>query len=157
MPIITRESGFALIAAIMANLILLAVGIIALNLSTQDLRISTRLIGEKKAMCAAEAGAHWLMLHFDPANPGASVKADSPLAELAAGLDPRGRVSITQPVPPVAGPLQIGGPAGFDMASNPWVLVRYDTTVTGRNDDHRTSVAVDVGLGFGPVIAEGYR
>ena len=156
MPI-TKERGFALIAAILANLILLAAGIIALNLSTQDLRISTRLVGEKKAMGAAEAASHWLMLHFDPANPGASVKADRPLAELAAGLDPRGRVSITQPVPPAAGPLQIGGPAGFDMASSPWVLVRYDTTITGRNDDHRTSVTVDVGLGFGPVIAEGYR
>lgn len=156
MPI-TKECGFALIAAILANLMLLAAGIIALNLSTQDLRISTRIVGEKKAMSAAEAASHWLMLHFDPANPGASVRADRPLTELASGLEPRGRVSITQPVPPVAGPLQISGPAGFDMASSPWVLVRYDTTITGRNDDHRTSVTVDVGLGFGPVVAEGYR
>ncbi|NPV03713.1 MAG: hypothetical protein HPY67_03160 [Syntrophaceae bacterium] len=156
MPI-TRESGFALIAAILANLMLLAAGIIALNLSTQDLRISTRIVGEKKAMSAAEAASHWLVLHFDPANPGASVRADRPLTELAAGLEPRGRVSITQPVPPAAGPMQISGPAGFDMASTPWVLVRYDTTVTGRSEDYRTSVTVDVGLGFGPVVAEGYR
>jgi len=154
---ITNESGFALIAAILANLILLAVGIIALNLATQDLRISTRVVGEKKAMSAAEAATHWLLLHFDPADPGAVVKANRPLTELAGGLEPRGRVSITRPVPPVAGPLQISGPAGYEMGSTPWVLLRYDTTITGRNDDHRSSVTVDVGLGFGPVAAEGYR
>jgi len=36
------ERGFALIAALLANLILLAVGIVALNLSTGDIRISRR-------------------------------------------------------------------------------------------------------------------
>jgi hypothetical protein len=43
------------------------------------------------------------------------------------------------------------------MASTPWVLLRYDATITGRNDAYRTSVTVDVGLGYGPVVAEGYR
>ena len=55
---IRNESGFALIAAVLANLILLAVGIIALNLSTQDLRISMKVVGDKKAMSAAEAATH---------------------------------------------------------------------------------------------------
>ncbi len=152
-----KESGFALIAAILANLVLLAVGIIALNLATEDLRISTRVVGEKKAMSAAEAATHWLLLHFDPADPGAVVKANRPLTELAAGLEPRGRVSITQPAPPAVGPPQVSGPAGYEMASTPWVLLRYDATITGRNDAYRTSVTVDVGLGYGPVVAEGYR
>jgi len=152
-----KESGFALIAAILANLVLLAVGIIALNLATEDLRISTRVVGEKKAMSAAEAATHWLLLHFDPADPGAVVKANRPLTELAGGLEPRGRVSITQPVPPAAGPPQLSGPAGYEMASTPRVLLRYDTTITGRNDAYRTSVTGDVGLGYGPVVAESYR
>jgi hypothetical protein len=153
----SNDSGFALIAAIMANLILLAVGIIAFNLATQDLRISTRIVGEKKAMSAAEAATHWVLLHFDPSNPGAVVKANRLVTELAGGLEPRSRVSIARPAPPVAGPLQISGPAGYDMGSTPWVLLRYDTVITGRNDDHRSSVTVDVGLGYGPVAAEGYR
>jgi hypothetical protein len=152
-----KERGFALVAAILANLILLAVGIIALNLATEDLRISTRVVGEKKAMNVAEAATHWLLLNFDPADPGAAVKANRPLTELAGGLEPRGRVSITQPVPPAAGPRQLSGPAGYEMASTPWVLLRYDATITGRNDAYRTSVTVDVGLGYGPVVAEGYR
>ncbi len=154
---VSNDSGFALIAAIMANLLLLAVGIVAFNLATQDLRISTRIIGEKKAMSAAEAATHWVLLHFDPANPGAVVKANRLVTELAGGLEPRSRVSIDRPAPPVAGPLQISGPAGYDMGSTPWVLLRYDTVITGRNDDHRSSVTVDVGLGYGPVTAESYR
>jgi len=152
-----REGGFALIVSILANLILLAVGIVAFNLATQDLRISTRIVGEKKAMSAAEAATHWVMLHFDPANPGAVVKSGRLLAELGGGLEPRSRVSISRPVPPVAGPLQVVGPAGYDMGSTPWVLLRYDTTITGRNDDHRSSGTVEGGVGYGPVVAEGYR
>ena len=54
---VRNEEGFALIAAILANLILLAVGIIAINISTQDLRISMRVVGDKKAMSAAEAAS----------------------------------------------------------------------------------------------------
>ena len=61
------EKGFALIAALLANLILLAVGIVALNLSTGDLRISMRAVGDKKAVNAAEAGLHWLTVNFDAA------------------------------------------------------------------------------------------
>jgi len=150
------ERGFALVAALLANLILLAVGIIALNLSTQDLRISMKVFGEKKAMSAAEAATHWLMINFDPANPAAVARENRPLTELAAGLDPRGRVTIRQPVPSAVGPVQISGPTGYDMGSTQWVLLRYDTTVTGRNEDHRTSVAIDVVVGYGPVVSDSY-
>jgi len=150
------ERGFALVAALLANLILLAVGIIALNLSTQDLRISMKVFGEKKAMSAAEAATHWLMINFDPANPAAVARENRPLTELAAGLDPRGRVTIRPPVPSAVGPVQISGPTGYDMGSTQWVLLRYDTTVTGRNEDHRTSVAIDVVVGYGPVVSDSY-
>ena len=64
------ERGFALIAALLANLILLAVGIVALNLSTGDIRISMRVVGDKKAVNAAEAGLHWLTVNFDAATYG---------------------------------------------------------------------------------------
>jgi hypothetical protein len=154
---IGNEGGFALIAAVMANLILLAVGVIALNLSTQDLRISMKFVGDKKAMGAAEAATHWVMVNFDPSNPVAVAKENRPLTELAAGLDARGRVTITQPVPSILGPVQISGPAGYDMGSTQWVLLRYDTTVTGRNEDHRTSVTIDVGVGYGPVVTDSYQ
>ena len=153
-----REGGFALIASILANLILLAVGIVAFNLATQDLRISTRIVGEKKGDERRRGGN---ALGDAPLRPRPTPNAwSSPAASWpswAAGWNRRSRVSISRPLPPVAGPLQVVGPAGYDMGSTPWVLLRYDTTITGRNDDHRSSVTVDVGLGYGPVLAEGYR
>ena len=59
-----NEKGFALVAALMANLILLAVGFIAINLSTQDIRISMRAVGDKKAVNAAETAVHMLAMDF---------------------------------------------------------------------------------------------
>ena len=47
--------------------------------------------------------------------------------------------------------------SGYDMASTAWVLLRYDTTVTGRNEDYQTSMTIEAGLGYGPVSAESYR
>jgi hypothetical protein len=152
---IGNEGGFALIAAVMANLILLAVGVIALNLSTQDLRISMKFVGDKKAMGAAEAATHWVMVNFDPSNPVAVAKENRPLTELAAGLDARGRVTIAEPSASAAGPMQVSL-AGYDMSATQWVLLRYDTTVTGRNEDYRTSVTLNVGLGYGPVDSGSY-
>lgn len=52
------ESGFVLIVALMGIMILLAVGFFALTVSTKDLMIASRLVGERKAFSAAEAGVH---------------------------------------------------------------------------------------------------
>jgi len=60
------RKGFALIAALLANLILLAVGILAVNLSSGDIRVSMRTVGDKKALNAAETGVHELSRLFDP-------------------------------------------------------------------------------------------
>jgi Tfp pilus assembly protein PilX len=150
-----KEEGFALIAAVMANLILLAVGIIAINLSTQDLRMSMKVVGDKKAMSAAEGATHWMMVNFDPAHPGTVAKTNRLLTELADGLEPRSRVTIAAPTASTAGPLQISL-AGHDMSTTQWVLLRYDTTVTGRNEDYQTSVTLNVGLGYGPVDSSSY-
>jgi hypothetical protein len=115
-----------------------------------------KVIGDRKAMRAAEAATHWLMVNFDPASPASVARENRPLTELAAGLDPRGRVSMKQPVPSTVGPVQISGPTGYDMGSTQWVLLRYGTTVMGRNEDHRTSVTIDVGVGYGPVVSDSY-
>ena len=69
---INSQKGFALVAAIMAMMVLTAVGLLAFALSTQDIRISSRLVGEKKAFSALEAGVHRFTQTFDPANLNAS-------------------------------------------------------------------------------------
>src|SRR4030042_2751472 len=62
------ESGFALIVTLLSLLILTAMGLLVFTVSTKDIRISTRTIGEKKAFAAMEAGIHRLNLLFDPTN-----------------------------------------------------------------------------------------
>ena len=50
------EGGFVLIAALMAVMILMAVGFFSLTVTSQDILISSRLVGERKALSAAEGG-----------------------------------------------------------------------------------------------------
>jgi hypothetical protein len=152
---VRNEEGFALVAAILANLILLAIGIIAINISTQDLRLSMKVVGDKKAMSAAEAASHWVVMNLNPDNLGSVVKTNRPLDGLIGGLDSRSRVTITQPAPPAVGPLFVKVP-GYDMSSSQWILLRYNTTVTGRNNDYQSSVTLDLGLGYGPVDVTSY-
>jgi Tfp pilus assembly protein PilX len=59
------ESGFVLIAALMGIIILLAVGFLALTITTGDMKIASRLIGERKAFSAAETGVHELCRIFN--------------------------------------------------------------------------------------------
>lgn len=58
------ESGFVLIVALMGVMILLAVGFFVLTVSTRDLMIASRLVGERKAFSAAEAGVHAISTIF---------------------------------------------------------------------------------------------
>ncbi len=53
-----NNQGFALIASLMALLILTAVGVLVFTLSTQDIRVSMRIVSEKKAFNTAQARIH---------------------------------------------------------------------------------------------------
>jgi Tfp pilus assembly protein PilX len=63
-----REPGFALIAALLAIWILTAMGLLIFTVTTQDVRISSRMVGEKKAFFSTEAGVHKLVEVFNPLN-----------------------------------------------------------------------------------------
>ncbi len=150
-----HEKGFALIAALFANLILLAVGIIAINLSTQDIRISMKVVGEKKAMAAAESGIHALTQSFDPGNLTASALTN---VQVDASNDPNSRYTISVPTPPIAGPT-ILPMAGYSIGGGQmWGQERFETTVTGTNTAYDATVQIDIGLGYGPIeITTMYR
>jgi Tfp pilus assembly protein PilX len=143
-----EEKGFALVAALLANLILLAVGIVAINLSSQDIRVSMKTVADKKAVNAAEAGIHWLTVNFDPANLAGVTVTNQ---QVDASTDPNTKYTIAQPTEPTTGPAQIPLP-GFSIGgSQTWGQARYDARVTGTNTAYNTTVAIDVGLGHGPV------
>ena len=147
---ILRENGFALIAALLANLILLAVGVLAVNLSSGDIRVSMRAVGDKKALNAAETGVHELARLFDPATAFNGTVFPVSYRALSGGHDSTTQYSIAQPGPaPGAVALQL---SGYDMGgAQKWGQSRYSATVTGKNTAFNTSVTVDVEFGYGPI------
>lgn len=152
---IHSEKGFAIVAALLAMMVLTAVGILAFSLSTQDIRISSRLIGEKKAFSAAEAGIHRFTQNFDPAFLAGSVMSN---VQVDGTNDPTSLYTIGTPTRPVNGPgilplmgYAIGG-------GQQWGQERFNNTVTGTNTRYNSMVQVNIGAGFGPIeISTTYR
>lgn len=142
------EGGFALIAAILACLVLLALGMVVINLSTQDIRVSARVVGDKKALSAAEFGIHAMAQGFNPANLAASNVTN---VQVDAANDPSTQYTIGTPALPTTGPATIPL-VGYSIGGGQqWGQDRYDVTVTGVNTAYGTKVDIDVGLGYGPV------
>jgi Tfp pilus assembly protein PilX len=140
--------GFALVTAILAIMILMALGFLALSVTTGDLKITARVVGEKKALSAAETGVHRLMQNFDPANM-AAVQVTN--AQVNAAADPKSRYTISNVGRPASGPdalplrgYSIGG-------GQQWGQRRYAGSVTGVNENYKSSVTIDVGMGYGPI------
>lgn len=137
------EKGFALIAAIMAVVVMMAVGFYALSTTTQDMKISTRLVGERKAFSAAECGLHTLCLTFDPTMATANNQSCD------AVNDPNNRFDI---LAPNRGTIPDIPAIGSDITGGKrWVHQVFDTTITGRDTSYNSSVSVAVGVIFGPV------
>ncbi len=142
-----EESGFALIAALLTIWILTAVGLLVFTVTTQDVRISSRMVGEKRAFYATEAGIHDLVQGFNPLNLEQSKKTDWAVDN----RDPSSRYSIGAPTAPPSGPAWIpiiGYSAG---GGQQWGASRYVARVTGKDTNYATAVEVDAGVGFGPV------
>jgi Tfp pilus assembly protein PilX len=148
---IKNKKGFAMIAALLAILILTAVGVLVFTITTQDIRVSMRVVGEKKAFSAAEAGINSLIQNFNPANPAAS---DTPVNVVVdAATDANTVYSIANTAPSGAGwvsmlgyTLSYGSGATPPMGNN-----TYNSEVTGRNTRYDSSVQIDLGVGWGPI------
>jgi hypothetical protein len=144
-----KKNGFALIAALMAIWILTAVGILVFTISTQDIRISGRVVGEKKAFSAAQAGIHQLCINFDPANlPGSAVTTPT---SVDTTNDPASRYTIGTPARPTSGPSSVPLPGYAIGGGQQWGQERFDGQVTGTNTRYNSLVRVAVGVGYGPV------
>jgi hypothetical protein len=146
------EKGFALVLAVLATMILLSLAILVYLLSTQDSRLSSRLVGEKKALTAVEAGIHALTYSFNPAGGAIAWTQVDPANDAAS------RYRISAPTRPATGegwrPL-----SGYAMSGGQlWGMQLYNMTVTGENTTYSSRVDVDVQVGYGPVeIGTVYR
>ena len=151
------EKGFALIASLLALWILAALGILVFTVTTQDVRVSSRTVGEKKAFLAAESGIGWLMQNFNPANLAASAVSNVVSDYGAAGsisqslIDPNSNFSVSTPTAPTTGPAALPSP-GYEIGGGEvWGQARYVATITGNNTKYNTTIPVQVGVGYGPV------
>jgi Tfp pilus assembly protein PilX len=131
------ENGFVLVAAIMAVMIMLAVGFFILTTSTQDIRISSRLVGERRAISAAECGAQAIYASPDDlvylaANPIASTQCD-------ATNDPDLTYTATTQV------ADFSTSSGYDLATVS-ASPMYETIVTGTDAKYGTSASITIGM-----------
>ena len=142
------EKGFALIAAIMACMLLLALGMLVISLSTQDMRVSVRIVGDKRALAAAEEGIHSLFqANVDPHNNPVIAPQTITRPDIGGGVS---QYTINYPAtnrPPYYLPR-----AGFSIGGGViWVDAIHNVSVTGRSTEYTTQVTISVGLGYGPV------
>jgi len=141
------ENGFAIIAALMAVMILMAVGFFSLTVTGQDVLISSRLVGERKAFSAAEAGMHkvcWLLNPFLPlANFGL------PVVGIPQSIDSVRDPSITYEITSPPAFLYTINLYGFDM-SKAYTGNVYGTRITGKDASYNSSVSIDIGTVYSP-------
>jgi len=142
--VLHSERGYALIAAIMACMILLALAMLVVSLSTQDIRISTKLVGEKKALAAAEAGVHRLTQTFDPQNLAATTGTGTT-------TDANSQYTTSAATRPSSGPEMIPLKGYSIGGGQQWGQRRYAVDVTGRNTEYNATVTIGVGVGYGPI------
>jgi hypothetical protein len=147
------RKGFALVTAILAIMILVALGFLALSVTTGDLKITSRVVGEKKALSAAETGVHRLMQNFDPANMAGALVNN---AQVNAAADPNSLYTISNVGLPASGPAVLSLRGYSIGGGQQWGQRRYVGRVTGVNTNYRSSasdvgIQIDVGMGYGPI------
>jgi hypothetical protein len=133
------EEGFVLIAAIMAVMIMLAVSFFILTTSTQDIRISSRLVGERKALSAAEAGAQTVYA-------AATLDFTTLLTYSVSNIqvDSTNDPSITYSVLPTANTKK-QTPLGGGQCSGCSSFI-YDTKIIGTDSQYGSSVTISIGM-----------
>jgi Tfp pilus assembly protein PilX len=159
---LSSEKGFALITAIMACAILFALAMLILQLSTGDLRVSSRSVGDKKAITAAETGIQQLMPNFNPDsttwttanNYTTNCTATTPTyiwQTIASGADANTQYAICAPTLPTTGPAFFAM-SGYSIGGGQsWGQRRYAVNVAGRNTSYNTRATINTGVGFGPI------
>lgn len=149
-----NEKGFALLAAIIAFLILLAVGMLVINMSGGDLISSSMSVGNKKANIAVETGISTLVENFNPANStgyyactGSDTVATIPSSawQSASNTDAD---SNTKYVICNATPDTTKSSVYLPKYGTKFILQRYYTTVIGENSSYNSLMKVNVGVGY---------
>jgi Tfp pilus assembly protein PilX len=146
-----NKRGFALVTAILAIMILMALGYLVISVSTGDLKISSSVVGEKKALSAAETGMHRMMQEFS-LNPSTMLADKVGITyQVDAAADPGSKYTIGNVGRPSSGPEMLPLSGYAIGGGQQWGQRRYVGQVTGSNTTYRSSVQIDTGMGYGPI------
>lgn len=144
----SSEKGFALVTALMACALLFALALLIIQLSTGDLKVSVKNVGEKKAMIAAETGIHRMMQNFDPQNLTNSTATNQ---QVDATNDPASVYTIGAPTSPANGPVFLPMTGYSIGGGQSWGQRCFVVNVEGRNTAYGTHATIQTGVGYGPV------
>jgi hypothetical protein len=138
------EKGFVFIVALIAVIVLIAIGFFALTMISEDLMISSRMVAERKAFSAAEAGAHAVFASIDLKNPFA-LNTQKPVQ-----VDPVNDPTLAYLAQVVNTERQIVFPyENLNSAS----LV-YEALITGRDTAYNSEVKLSIGMAPPPSQAD---
>ncbi len=137
------EGGFVFLAAIMGVMILMAVGFFALTITGQDITISSRLVGERKALSAAEACVHYVCAQLDPGNltsySGIYYDTANPTVSFSTTIP-----SLNKAISNLAIP-------GYDLAKGWTSGAGFNTVCTGGDASYNSRADVAIGTTGRPV------
>jgi hypothetical protein len=147
---VISQRGFSLVVAILGCMILMALGFLAVTTSTQDIRASALVVGEKKVMAATETGVHQVMANFNPQTHTAATWPTSISSWSSSSVsDPTSQYRIPAcPTVQTAAGASAFQVAGYDIGGEiKWVQKPYQATVEGRNTRYNSTAQVQVGMG----------
>ena len=135
------ERGFVLIVALMAILILTAIGFFALTMISGDLMISYRLTGDRKAYSAAESGVHSLL-----ASPNSiSYLLNNTPSTLCIQVDPTNDPSTCYTVSATTNNW-VQAPVGNGGQCTNCKSFIYNTDITGKDSNYSSAVKISIGM-----------
>lgn len=124
------------IVALMATIVLIAIGFFALTMISEDLMISSRMVAERKAFSAAEAGAHAIFASIDLDNPYA-VNISKPVQ-----IDPINDPTLAYLAQVINTERQVVFPGeNLNTAS-----LIYEALITGRDKAFKSEAKISIGI-----------
>jgi hypothetical protein len=139
--------------ALMACAILFALAMLIIQLTTGDLKVSARNMGDKKALSAAETGIHQMIRQINSlqaVNEQTLAPVQQTNQQVNAAADPTSRYTFGSINAVTVNPKRsLAGYSGWEQQC-------YVGSVTGFNTNYNSSVTIDVGIGYA-VPTEPYR
>jgi len=144
------DQGFVLIFAIMAILILTAIGFFALTMISGDLMISSRLTGERKALSAAEAGVHAIYASsLSPTDLVNTYSSSTPSSCFQ--VDSTNDPSICYTVQNAKN-TYVQAPVGGGGQGTNYKAFIYNTDITGKDSNYGSSATISIGISPPPAM-----